>query len=124
MKVTTSAALSLAAHLFELEIESINNDPEFHFHFNGWLDKFGELSPNHQEQLTSSSENEFNAQAIQKIADEIQQGYKSGLWLEVKLEDGLYNYMMPAQYGGYITQALEMQLAMLTGVGIQQEIDF
>lgn len=124
MKVTTAAALSLAAHLFELELDSIDNDPDFHFEFNGWLDKFGEVSLKHQSQLTSSPENQFNAQAIKKIAGEIQQDYDSGLWPEVKPEDGLYNYMMPTQYGGYIAEALEMQLAMLSGAGVQQEINF
>lgn len=120
MKVTRIAAVALAAHLFELELDSIANDTEFHFEFNGWLDKFGEVSLKYQDQLTSLPENKFNAQAIQKIADEIQQDYKSGLWPE----DRLYNYMMPTQYGGYITQALEMQLAMLSGAGVQQEINF
>ena len=124
MKVTTAAALSLAAHLIELELDSIANDPEFHFEFNGWLDKFGEVSLKHQGQLTSSPDNQFNAQAIEKIAGEIQQDFDSGFWTAGKQEDGLYNYMMPTQYGGYITQALEMQLSMLSGAGVQQEINF
>jgi hypothetical protein len=123
MKVTRLAAVALAAHLFELELESINNDPEFHFEFNGWLDKFGEVSLKHQEQITSSPDNQFNAEAIQKIADEIQQDFSSGYWI-ARSEEGLYNYMMPTQYGGYITSALEKQLAMLTGAGVQQELNF
>jgi hypothetical protein len=123
MKVTRLAAVALAAHLFELELESINNDPEFHFEFNGWLDKFGEVSLKHQEQITSSPDNQFNAEAIQKIADEIQQDFSSGYWI-ARSEEGLYNYMMPTQYGGYITAALEKQLAMLTGAGVQQELNF
>jgi hypothetical protein len=124
MKVTTAAALSLAAHLFELELDSIANDPESHFEFNGWLDKFGEVSLKHQEQLTSSPEDKFNAQAIEKIAEEIKQDFNSGFWSIGSCDSGLYNYMMPTQYSGYITQALEMQLSMLTGAGIQQEINF
>lgn len=123
MKVNRIAAVALAAHLFELEIDSIAQDPGFHFQFNGWLDKFGEASLKFQEQLTSSPENEFNAQAIEKIASEIQEDFASGHWT-ARSEEGLYNYMMPAHYGGYITKALEMQLGMLTGVGVQQEINF
>ena len=124
MKVNKATAIALAIHLFELEIDSINNNPEFHFEFNGWLDKFGEVSLKHQEQLTSSPENKFNAQAIEKIAIEVQKDFESGFWSIGSCESSLYNYMMPTQYGGYITQALEMQLAMLTGAGIQQEINF
>ena len=124
MKVNKAAAIALAVHLFELEIDSIANDPGFHFEFNGWLDKFGEVSLKHQEQLTSSPENEFNAQAIEKIASEIQEDFASGHWSIGSCESSLYNYMMPTQYGGHITEALEMQLAMLTGTGIQQEINF
>ncbi len=108
MKVNKAAAIALAAHLFE---------------FNGWLDKFGEVSLKHQEQLTNSPENEFNAKAIDKIALEIQQDFASEHWT-ARSQEGLYNYMMPTKYGGHITQALEMQLAMLTGAGVQQEINF
>lgn len=124
MKVTRTASIALAAHLIELEVDSISNDPEFHFEFNGWLDKFGEVSLKRSEQLTNSPEDEFNRQAIQKIADEIQKDFESGFWTVAKQEDGLYNYMMPTQYGGYITDAIGNQLAMLTGSGIQQELNF
>ena len=124
MKVNRIAAVALAAHLFELEVEMIGNDPEGCFEANGWLDKFGDGCLEHQDQLTSSKENSFNAAAIEKIADEIQEDFASGYWPATKKEDGLYNFMMPTQYGGHITQALEMQLAMLTGAGVQQELNF
>jgi len=124
MKIKLETAASLAAHLFELEIDSINQDPCHHFEFNGWFDKFGEVSLNHQDQLTSSPENEFNAAAIQELAKEIQDDFASGHWSITSCDSGLYNYMMPTQYGGTITRALEQQLAMITGVGIQQELNF
>jgi hypothetical protein len=122
MKVNRTLALALAAHLFELEIESIGNDPEFHFEFNGWLDKYGDVSLKHQDQLTSSPENQFNAAAIEMIADEVQKDFESGYWSIGSCESNLYNYMMPTQYGGYITKALGQQLAMLTGAGVQEEL--
>lgn len=124
MKVTRTAALALAAHLFELEVEMIGNDTKECFEANGWLDKFGEGCLKHQDQLTSGKENTFNAAAIEKMADEIQEDFASGHWSAPKKEDGLYHYLMPTQYGGHITDALEMQLAMLTGTGVQQELNF
>lgn len=122
MKIELTAAISLAAHLFELEIDSISQNPEFHFELNGWLHKFGEDSIKHQGQLTSSPENEFNAVAIQELAKEIQDDFASGHWSVTSCDSGLYNYMMPTQYGSEITKALGQQLAMLTGTGIQQEL--
>lgn len=122
MKIKLTAALALAAHLFELEIDSISQDPEFHFDFNGWNDKYPG-SINHQDKLTSSPENEFNAAAIQELAKEIQDDFASGYWSVTSCDSGLYNYMMPTQYGGTIAKALGQQLAMITGVGIQQELN-
>lgn len=122
MKIKLTAALALAAHLFELEIDSITQDPEFHFDFNGWNDKYPG-SINHQNKLTSSSENEFNAKAIQVLAKEIQDDFASGFWTPGSCDSGLYNYMMPTLYGDIITKALGHQLAMITGVGIQQELN-
>lgn len=122
MKIKRFLAVALAAHLFELEIDHINQDPEEHFMANDWTDKYGEGSLKHQDQLTSSQENEFNAAAIEKIASEIQEDYASGHWPQVEPEEGLYHYLMPTQYGGHIVEALEKQLAMLTGIGYQQEL--
>lgn len=124
MKVTKSVAFALAAHLFELELNSISKETDFHFEFNGWIDKFGEVSIKYESQLTSSPDNQFNAQAIEKIADEVQKDFESGFWSIGSCDSGLYNYMMPIQYGRHITEALEMQLAMLSGTGIQQELNF
>ncbi len=122
MKVSRIAAVALAAHLFELEVESIGQNPEFHFEFNGWLDKFGDGCLKHEDQLTSNPENKFNSQAIEKMADEIQKDFETGFWSIGSCESNLYNHMMPTQYGGYITEALGKQLAMLTGAGIQEEL--
>lgn len=124
MKVNKKAAVALAAHLFELEVEMIGNDPKECFAANDWINKFGDGCLEHQDQLTSCEKNPFNAEAIKKIATAIQEDYASGHWPQVDPEEGLYNYMMPTQYGGWITEALEMQLAMLTGTGVQQELNF
>ena len=40
--ITKQEAIELAAHLFELELESISNDAKEHFVLNDWLNKFGE----------------------------------------------------------------------------------
>ena len=88
------------------------------------MNNYGLDSIKHLDQLTSSPENEFNATAIESIATEIQEDFASGHWSVTSCNEGLYNYMMPTQYGGTITQALEKQLAMLTGIGCQQEIIF
>jgi len=121
MKIKFTAAIALAAQLFELEIDSINQDPGHHFEFNDWNVKYPG-SMNHLSKLTSSPDNEFNATAIQELAKEIQDDFASGFWSTASCDSGLYNYMMPTQYGGIITEALGKQLAMLTGVGIQQEL--
>jgi len=122
MKIKLAAAAALAAHLFELEIDTISQDPGHHFEFNDWNDKYPG-SINHQDQLTSSPENKFNAAAIQELAKEIQDDFASGYWSVTSCDSGLYNYMMPTQYGGTIAKALGQQLAMITGVGIQQELN-
>lgn len=122
MKVTKTRAIALAVILFELEIDSICNDAKDHFMFNDWTEKFGCESYKLAEKLTSSKNNQFNAAVIELMAEEIQQDFESGHW--TIQDDGLYHYMMPTQYGGYIANAFEMQLAMLTGVGIQGELNF
>lgn len=121
MKIKLTAAIALAAHLFELELDTINQDPEFHFDFNDWNDKYPG-SINKLDQVTSSPDNEFNAAAIQVLAKEIQDDFASGFWTPGSCDSGLYNYMMPTQYGGIISDAIGKQLAMLSGVGIQQEL--
>jgi len=121
MKITLAAAAALAAHLFELEVDTINQDPDFHCEFNDWNDKYPG-SKNHLENLTSSKDNEFNAAAIQDLAKEIQKDFETGHWSVTSCDSGLYNYMMPTQYGGIITAALGKQLAVMTGVGIQREL--
>lgn len=122
MKITRIAAITLAVHLFELEVDTISQEPEFHFEFNGWLDKYGELSLKHEPALTSDKENEFNAIAIEELATEIQKDFATGHWTIGSCDSGLYNYMMPTQYGGTIANAFDKQLAMLTGVGYQTEL--
>jgi len=123
MKIKLTAAVALAEILFELEIDSIAQDPEFHFEFNDWDDKYPG-SINHQDQLTSSPESKFNAATIQELAKEIQEDFASGHWSVASCDSSLYNYMMPTQYGGTISKALGQQLAMITRVGIQQELNF
>lgn len=120
MKITQKQAEELAAHLIELEVDSICNDAKEHFAWNGWLDKFGENSHLLADQLTSDPNNEFNSQAIKLISEFLIEDFKNDEWK--RNEDGLYHYMMPTIYGGDILYSLENQLSMLSGVGIQLEI--
>jgi hypothetical protein len=119
-KITKQEALELAAHLFELELDSICNDEKEHFVLNDWLDKFGENSYLLADQLTTDSNNEFNSQAIETISEFLIKDFANDEW--ARDQDGLYNYMMPTIYGGYVLYAFEQQLAMISGVGIQLEI--
>jgi hypothetical protein len=119
-KITKQEALELAAHLFELELDSICNDEKEHFALNDWLDKFGENSYLLADQLTTDSNNEFNSQAIETISEFLIKDFANDEW--ARDQDGLYNYMMPTIYGGYVLYAFEQQLAMISGVGIQLEI--
>jgi len=119
-KITKQEALELAAHLFELELDSICNDEEEHFELNDWLDKFGDNSYLLADQLTTDSNNEFNSQAIETISEFLIKDFANDEW--ARDQDGLYNYMMPTIYGGYVLYAFEQQLAMISGVGIQLEI--
>lgn len=121
MKVTKTRAIALAVILFELEIDSICNDAKDHFHFNGWTEKFGPNAHKLAEKFTSSKNNAFNAQAIEKIASEIQADFESEIWTPCSNGE-LYNHMMTNKYGGYIDRALECQLAMITKVGVQTEL--
>ena len=118
--ITKQEAIELAAHLFELELESISNDAKEHFVLNDWLDKFGENSHLLADQLTADSNNEFNSQAIEAISELLIEDFANGEW--AKDQDGLYNYMMPTIYGGEIIDSFEKQLAIIFGVGIQLEI--
>jgi len=52
----------------------------------------------------------------------IRQDFDNGVWEPD--EDGLYHYEMPSFYGDYITDKLSIQLALLTGIGYQTEIEF
>jgi hypothetical protein len=110
MKLKRTAALALAASLIELEVESIANDPEGYFMANDWFDKYGD---------------EFNAAAIQIIATALQKDFASGYWTpsdeDIK-NQSFYQYMMPTIYAGYIYDALDKQIAILTGVGYQSVI--
>lgn len=121
MKIAKTRAVALAVILFELEIDSICNDSEDHFYFNGWAEKFGHNAHKLSDKLTSSKNNTFNAQAIDKMASEIQSDFESEIWTPCSNGE-LYNHMMINKYGGYIDEALECQLAMLTKVGVQTKL--
>lgn len=108
--------IELAALLFELEIERIGNDSQIHFGDlgNNWTEKFGEKSIEFADKFVSKKED------INELAKMLKEDFAKGEW-EAD-EDGLYNYMMPTEYGGFICGCLEKQLADFTGVGTQMEI--
>lgn len=118
LNITISRARELAHHLIELELNrgEISSSWEM-------MEKYGENNFNKFEgELTSDENNEFNAAAIEKMATAIQEDFASGYW-EPTDEDvknnSLYQYMMPTVYGGLIDEALDKQMAMLTGIGFQ-----
>ena len=120
MKITQKQAEELAAHLIELEVESVqNNVDDFFLELVGW-DNFGKRAIELVDNLTSDSNNVFNQDAIQVISKMLIEDFKNGDW--EGNEDGLYHYMMPTIYGGIIGEALTKQMHMNAGIGIQLEI--
>lgn len=106
----------LAELLFELELERITNDTPFHFEWNEWNESYGESSQRFVDDLRIKPED------VKTLARMIRQDFDNGVWESD--EDMLYNYEMPEFYSDYITDKLSIQLAVLTGIGYQTEIDF
>ena len=119
MKLKRNIALALAVHLFELEIDHISQSGSILLE-----DKYGEVNFNKfEDALTSDKDNEFNAPMVKMIADALQEDFASGYWKPTDEDiknQSFYQYMMPTIYGGWIESALDKQMAMLTGFGIQQ----
>jgi len=113
-KHTMKNFIGLAELLFQLENESIGNDPDGHWLANDWYVLFGEKSIQFESKLTSSDEDHKELAKIIKV------DFDNGVWEADK--DGLYNYMMPTEYGGFIQKCHERQLADMTGIGTQMEL--
>jgi len=109
--------ITLAQLLFQMEIESIGNDPEFHWEFNSWYEKFGNTSIMFEDKLISKEKD------INDLAIILEKNFKAGEF-EAGENGELYNYLMPTQYGNFIVERLEMQLADFTKVGTQMEFCF
>lgn len=103
-------ALELANTLFELEGESIFNDPVAHWFANDWIDKYGEDSIVHKDFAYPEKE-------VQALADILYDDYKNNY-----IDTLEYQYQMPDAYGGFITKVFEKELASKTKVGFQLEI--
>lgn len=109
----------LAELLFELELERITNDTPFHFEWNEWNESYGESSQRFVDDLRIKPED------VKTLARMIQQDFDNGVWEVDENEfEGLYHYEMPEFYSDFITDKLSIQLALLTGVGYQTELDF
>lgn len=104
--------IELAALLFLLELERISAEPEFHFEFNSWFDKFGDSSIKFESKLKTNDED------VEKLAAMLKTDFEKGEW-NIDKEGGLYHYRMPEYYGGFIVECLEVQLADMTKVGTQ-----
>ena len=104
-------AQSLAECLFELEGESIFNDPKGHFETNDWFYKYGETSIKHCDFT-------YPEESVKELAAYIYDDYKNNRLesLEYSAEDRYDTYI------GYIVQCFEKQLAIKTKVGFQLEI--
>ena len=120
-KITIARARELAAHLFEMELNKGEISSSWDM-----SEKYGEANFNKFEgELTSDENNEFNVPAVEKIAQALKKDFASGYWkptAEDVENNSLYQYMMPTIYGGLIDEALDKQMAMLTGFGVQTEL--
>jgi hypothetical protein len=121
MKITIARARELAAHLFDVELNMSEISSSYDL-----IEKYGENSFNKFEgELTSDKDNELNAPAIEKIAQALKKDFASGYWKptdeDIK-DNSLYQYMMPTIYGGWIDEALDKQMSLLTGIGYQTEM--
>jgi hypothetical protein len=113
-KYTMKEFIGLAELLFQLENESIGNDPDGHWMARDWYDKFGEKSIQFEPKLASTEKDH------KELAKLIKEDYEKGFWVADK--DGLYHPDMLDQYGGFIDEVFEMQLADFTGIGTQMEM--
>ena len=107
---------ALAELLFEMELERITNETPFHFAFNEWNETYGESSQRFVDDLHATPED------VKTLSLMIRQDFDNGVWEPD--EDGLYNYEMPSFYADFITDRLSIQLALLTGIGYQTELEF
>ena len=108
--------LIIAALLFELEGDRIHNDPDFHYEWNDWLNKYGDGSIEFASKFVTKKKDAMELAAL------IKKDHENNMWEEDK-EGCLYNPTMTDSYGGFITSKYEEQLADFTGVGTQLEIN-
>ena len=110
--------LILASLLFDMEAFRINDDPDLYFEFNGWLDKFGESSIKFSDDFITIQKDS------EELASLIEKDFNSGEWtLPLNKDEGLYHYLMPSYYCGFITQKFEKQIADKTKVGTQLQLE-
>lgn len=115
-KVTLKECIELAEFLFQMENESIGNDKKEHWTFNEWFEKFGEKSIEFEPQLTSTKKDH------EELGKMIKEDADNGFWKRNE-EGELYNYQMINEYGGFIVNKFEQQLADLTGIGTQTVLE-
>lgn len=104
----------VAETLFDLQGDTIQNSLEFYFDFSGWSDKYGAKAKDLFNKVTIPYEN------IEQLSQLIKSDHEHGLWGYKNGE--LYHYTMLDEYGGYIDNCIEKQLALLSGVGYQMQI--
>ena len=111
-------AQNLAIHLFDMELESINNSiDDFYIEFIGWKDIFGSKSKELFDAVVFDSKNKFYCDAINEISNRLMGDFNSGYW-----NDLTYNPMMMVEYGGIIDDAIKKQMLIDSGIGVQLEI--
>lgn len=103
-------ALELSKCLFELEGESIFNDPDSHWLVHDWFDKYGKDSIKHKDFAYPEDD-------VQKLADILYHDYKTNF-----LDSLSYDPYVSDNYAGFITKVFERELASKTKIGTQLEI--
>lgn len=104
----------VAETLFQLQGDTIQNDTKYYLEFVGWTDKYGE------QVVTVIPQVQIPEQDIDTLATRIKADHESGYWV-IDNYGGLYHYTMFDEYGSYIDNCIEKQLALLT-VGYQTKL--
>ena len=112
MKVTIKECLDAVQSLLDLELQTISDNLDFHWEFNGWLDDYGESSKKFFDDFTDDYKPSNHIKLL--IAEQMQKDFESGWWVVDEHNNCLYDIYMGEEYGGWLTEFFTIQLADLT----------